>query len=155
MSWWETGNENDVIGDVPVDIIEEILKKQAEQRSRADRPKPTLQELLDSFMWVLKKNPDLFELQTGGKQVQRICATLANTPCEIISNDGTSPDEEFVVALASAFEQVGAKYVDRWSRRPRISELTECLVFILGYKPDMYLSGVENMDVENICPYYD
>ena len=139
MSWWDTGEENDVIGDEPADAVRHALLRIAEEKTRQGRPKPKLSELLRA-MGTVALRASKEELVMAGSAPQAIVAELKSGETE---SSGTltdaAEDRELAASLAENLSVVAAIYRSRWGRPPKLSEWLESLAFVLRYRPEEYL----------------
>jgi len=129
MSWWDTGNEGDVIGDRPADLAGGALKEIARKR------KPKLEELLRAI----------------GVSVGAY-ASDAPAPGELVAEggDGSQPvssgplraDDsvnDLLPPIRHALGEIAKEYRERWERKPKLSELLSTFAFVLGYRPEDFL----------------
>jgi hypothetical protein len=144
MSWWETGERNDVIGDQPADIIRRVLKRIAEERDRQSRPKPTLAELLQTLGTIA--------LEARGKQLDAVPEDLRGLVVDLETGQevSSSPlgqeslNQDLAAELRAALDEVANQYHSRWDRVPKFTELLEIVLFILGYQPERFLQDGGN-----------
>jgi hypothetical protein len=139
MSWWDTGEENDVIGDEPADAVRHALLRIAEEKTRQRRPKPKLSELLRA-MGTVALRASKEELLMAGPAPQVIVAELKSGGAE---SSGTltdaAEDRELTASLAENLSAVAAIYRSRWGNPPKLSEWLESFAFVLRYRPEEYL----------------
>jgi hypothetical protein len=145
MSWWDTGNGDDVIGDQPGDILRHSLLAIATADSKHEQPKPTLQELLRAVAVVVNEAPEsqLAKHSEVGEIVARLKngATLSSGRLDA---QGTLP-AALVGPLKAGLRQIADVYQERWQRPPRLPEWLQALTFVLGYRPEEYVrDGVEH-----------
>jgi hypothetical protein len=149
MSWWETGDGN-VIGDHPADLAGGALEALATARAAGAVPKSTLPEFLDALAASLRSSPPgaidvgnrfpfrrVIAVTQNGARVHGVGATLA-------AADPT------VAALTLVIGEIARGYQDVWGRSPRLAELLEIFLFVLGYQPDRYLSGAEGLELQSL-----
>jgi hypothetical protein len=129
MSWWDT-SRGLVLGDGPADIFGAAL------RDFAARRKPALPELLAAMGEALGI-PALVASREGGPGVP-----AAEGPA----------DAELVSVLRRAFGEIGSEYRTYLEREPKLEEILETTDFILGYRPERFLAGVEGMEILAIGP---
>jgi hypothetical protein len=60
-------------------------------------------------------------------------------------------EPELMEALRRGVDSVVAIYQKAFRRPPTLSELMHNFLFILGHKPEWYLTGVESLEVEDIA----
>jgi hypothetical protein len=150
MSWWDTGEGDDLIGDIPADIIGGMFKSITKASEEQGNQKPTLQEVLNSIKSALSQNPEEILADGKGISVQKVVAELENKPDEVSSGEPINTLDELVVAFRKAFEAVTQEYKDALERKPRLSELLACIVLVLGSSPEDYLSIEAGACVEKI-----
>ncbi|MES1240581.1 MAG: hypothetical protein ABUT39_03085 [Acidobacteriota bacterium] len=124
MSWWDTPDGR-VLGDGPADLFRAAL------RSFAKRRRPTLPELLAAAGEALG-TPGLVASREGGPDVQ-----AAEGPA----------DADLVSALREAFEAIRTEYRTYVDREPELEEILETIDFIVGYRPERFLSDTEGLEI--------
>lgn len=127
MSWWDTSRGR-TLGDGPADHFRAAL------RSFAERRKPTLPELLAAASEALG-TPGLVATREGGADIK-----AATGPADV----------DLVATLKQAFEGMEKEYRTYLDREPKREEILETMDFILGYKPERFLSGTEGMEILEI-----
>jgi hypothetical protein len=138
MSWWDTGEGDDVIGDQAADQVREALQQIVDARAKRSQDKPVLADLL----WAIA-------IATGSAGT-----VLADPPAGVLPlvaqlksgqtvSSGSPPDEretrDLVGPLAACLRALGTIYQDRWDRKPRLSEWLRALEFVLKYRPEDFL----------------
>ncbi len=126
MSWWDTGNGDDVIGDRPADLLTAALP---------ELPAPSLAELLEAVSQVLREHG---ENLVADPDDARDAVVVTDPP--VIEDNPRPPREAVTERLLGAFRDIAAVYDDRWERRPRVSELLALLAFVLRPRPRPWLS---------------
>jgi aminopeptidase N len=150
MGWWKTGKDDDIIGDAPADTIAEVFAAIASSFEEEGKPKPTLQQVLDAIILVLReKGADIFE-STEEISNQTLVAELEPTSAKVWSRGNNITDENLVKAFEEAFEEIVNQYQDSVNRKPRLPEILASIKFILGYNPDEYLLIEENISVKKL-----
>lgn len=139
MSWWDTGEENDVIGDEPADAIRHALLRIVEEKTRQRRPKPKLSELLRAIGAVaLRASKE--ELSMAGSAPKTIVAELKSGGVESSGAfTDAAEDRELEASLAENLTAIAAIYRSRWGKPPKLSEWLESFAFVLRYRPEEYL----------------
>ena len=130
MSWWDTP-EGFVLGDGPADAVQSTLQDLAARREGEGKPRPTLAELIAAAGAALGP-PELVARMEDGPDVR--------------ATDGPPP-EDLAAALAKAFQEIAEEYRTSQKREPKREEILETLLFILGYRPERYLSGMEGVEI--------
>jgi len=148
MSWWDIDDGN-VSGDAPADSLRSALSAVASTRLQQGRSLPTLRELLCGFAQALKileadSSDDADAAQTD---FQQISARLASTPEPVSVAASAQAETDLLEAFARALAEIEEQYRERWERRPRRPELLEALSFILGYRPDRFLSDAAHLSI--------
>jgi hypothetical protein len=149
MSWWDIENGN-VMGDGPADLLSSTLSSIAEARENAGRRAPTLQEILDGFASALKIVQDKSLDKAQPTSFQNLVARLESAPAVTSGGEAGAADSQVVSAFQQAFAQIEEQYQERWERKPRLAELLEALSFILGYRPDRFLSDADELNISEI-----
>ena len=149
MSWWEIG-QGDVIGDIPADIISRTFKKITTSYGETGSQKPSIQEVLDAIISVLQIQPNDFISNVGVMHIQKIIVKLEGGPNNVFSKENGTADNKLIESFRDAFEEIAQEYIERWGRKPRLRELLNCIIFILGYKPEEFLSIPEGISIEDI-----
>jgi len=131
MGWWSAGGEaHEVVGDDSADAVARML---------AGMPEPGMQEFLNALAAALQA--------TGAYSFHRLRARLSNGR-EMES--GPEADAELVRLACQGVDSVIEVYRDQLDRPPTLREVLENSVFILGYQPDRYLSGMEGIEVKDL-----
>ena len=139
MSWWDIGD--DVIGDAPADIMRHALGEIA--RAKQTQAKPTLQELLNGFAAALRK------IEAGQRDsFQKVVARQESGPA--VAATGESADDQLVSTFEQAFKDIEKEYQQRFERKPRLSELLQTLLFVIGHEPERFLFDAEGLKVNEI-----
>jgi hypothetical protein len=149
MSWWDIANGN-VMGDGPADVVSSTLNAIAEARENTGRPAPTLREILDGFAAALKIAQDKSLDKAQPSSFQHVVARLESAPDVTSGSEAATADEQIVSAFRQAFANIEEQYQQRWERKPRLAELLEALSFILGYRPDRFLSDADELNILEI-----
>jgi hypothetical protein len=139
MSWWDTGEAGDVIGDQPADIVGRVLRRIADERSQQARPKPTLSELLRAVGTVA--------VEARGKRLTGVPENLQEISAELkargtVSSGPLRDDEktrDLTAELRTAVDEIAEIYKSRWERNPKFSEWLEISTFVLGAQPERYI----------------
>ena len=134
MGWWSAGGKQDeVLGDDSADAVNALL---------ANLGAPTLEELLDTLTAVLKSKRE-FALTK--------IATRLSDGRRIESREDATANPHLVEAVLRGVDSVIAIYRDDLGRPPTLREVLQNFVFVLGYKPERYLSGMEGLAVKEIA----
>ncbi|HZI62389.1 MAG TPA: hypothetical protein VFD62_16860 [Pyrinomonadaceae bacterium] len=145
MSWWDTGNKDDVIGDQPADLVRHALKEIAETRAQQAKDKPRLADVVQAIGTVA--------LSSGGELLDQVPSDLREIVAELESGQtissghlrGTSETNDIVRVLTDNLGQIVAVYHERWERNPRFSEWLDTLSFVLRSRPERFLhDGLEH-----------
>jgi hypothetical protein len=137
MAWWSAGS-GDMIGDEPVDILQSTLQSLAQRRESEMRPKLGLKDLLDSIAALIYA--DKGETLQQPDSFKHVSAELAITGTRVSSDEAHKALDHTDGSLAEAMGRIAEIYERDQMRKPRVSELTELFAFVLGYKPEKYLS---------------
>lgn len=145
MSWWDTGQQDDVIGDRPADLIGGALKDIARTSADKQLPKPTLESLLRALGLALTTGTG--EYLDAHPDLQEI---VAEDALGVRVSSGPLRAEPLVPDLTERLRKAlhlnAAAYMERWERKPRLTELLATLEFVLGYRPEDFLvDGAEHV----------
>jgi len=141
MSWWEIGE--DVIGDTPADFLRRTLGEIARSREERSGTKPRLQEILDAFAAAL------LGMNDGRRYTfDRLVAMNRSGPSVVASGDGA--DDQLVSVLRQAFDEIENEYLQRFERKPRLSEFLYTLLFVIGHEPERFFSHAQDVEVDQI-----
>ncbi len=145
MSWWDTGNGDDVIGDQPADLARHGLKRIVEAKAQQSQEKPRLADLLRAIGAVattageqlLDKTPaNLREIVAELKSGQTISSGLLEERREAGDLEST---------LKENLRTIAGVYQERWERNPRLTEWLDVLSFVLRTRPEDFLhDGAEH-----------
>jgi hypothetical protein len=133
MSWWETGKERLVIGDVPADKVTGGLKSMAAARRQSGQAEPTLPQLLSGLGRVLGQDKLVAKTSRG-----TVVGTGPNGP-------------ELDAGLREIVRAVDEAYQDELKRAPKIEEVLANFLFVLGFEPERYLSKLDGATIEDIA----
>jgi hypothetical protein len=131
MSWWSAGAEGEEIGDDSADAVSQML---------AGLASPTLQQVLDSLADALRAQ---------GFDFPRLVAALESGR-KVVSSAGGPPDPARTAAVGKGLDEVIRIYRESQNKSPSLREVLENFVFVLGYKPSRFLSGIDNDTVDTI-----
>jgi hypothetical protein len=134
MSWWDTGEGDDVIGDRPADILTSALAAIADSGDE----RPSLAALLAGLGAALSEpeHPVIITADTEAGPVQGV------------GEEAQAEGARLLPRLREALEEVKAAYQDRWERDPRPSEVAHAAAFVLGPSPERYLRAPEAEGLE-------
>jgi len=138
MSWWDTGEGDDVIGDRPADLLTSALTGLAEWRERTHGERPSLAGLLAGLGALLSE---------AGRTVV-VTAETAAGPVRGEGDAARAEGETLLPILREALEKVAAAYQERWERDPRPSEVAHVVAFVLGPAPERYLRAQDARGLE-------
>jgi hypothetical protein len=139
MSWWDTGKDDDVIGDQPADFFRHALEQIIGSRAASGREKPALADLLKVFGIALNQWAGAEASRNGGA-LTGIIATLGSGGTVASGDlDDALDSKDLFDPLTKALTDTDAVYRDRWKRAPRTSELLQALEFVLGFGSEDFL----------------
>jgi hypothetical protein len=139
MSWWDTGNKDDVIGDQPADLVRHVLQEIVETRAQRSEPKPKLADLLRAI--------GIVATTADGKMFEDVPGTLREIVAELKSGQTVSSGllpavhetNDLVSILTRNLNEIAKIYQERWERNLRLSEWLETFSFVLRYRPEEFL----------------
>jgi hypothetical protein len=133
MSWWDTNNDDDVIGDQPADLVRHSLQQVAAAQ------KPALDDLLSAVGAVVKSAEGKEMLEKVPPKLHGISAVLKSGETVSAKPEGEgTPD--LVRSLTENLRAIRDVYKERWERNPRLSEWLAVLAFVLRYRPEDFLA---------------
>ena len=129
MSWWDTGEGEDMMGDGPADILSQALGDLSDWREQTVGERPTLPGLLAGL---------------GAALSERGCPVIvtAETRAGRVGGEGDTARAEgdtYLPRLRLVLAELAGAYQERWARDPRPSEVVYAAGFILGPAPERYL----------------
>jgi hypothetical protein len=134
MGWWSAGGRQDeVLGDDSADAVNALL---------ANLGRPPLQDLLDTITALLKSKREF--------ALKKLTARLSDGRTMESSEDATA-NPHLVEGVLRGVDSIIAIYRDDLERPPTLREVLQNFVFVLGYKPERYLSGMEGLTVNEIA----
>lgn len=142
MSWWDIGD--DVIGDGPADVISDALGQMVSQYEIKFYRKPSLQDVLENFVLALRDIDVVNRYSFKG-----IVATM-NKSAHTVAAKGNNVDCLDLSRLSSAFSNIEVQYQERFGRFPKLTELLQTLLFILGNSSEELLSDMHGAEIEQI-----
>lgn len=155
MGWWLTGNGDDTIGDGPADILMDAFKDIVARHNQSDQPLLTLSQLLDLIAATLRLEPQVILSEGKSFSIRSIIAEVENKlldkPQKVSSSSNPLVDETDVRILFDAFTKIAIEYEEMGlNRKPRVSELLETIVFVLGYRPKSYAFITEDLPLRRL-----
>jgi len=154
MGWWT--NAGDLVGDDSANVIELMLETLVQTTSAQGNSKPSLQDLLQCIQSVINQhNFELLETQESIVIAKIVAQLIDFSEIESVENSLIVSQEwiaiiyENLIELKETFEGI------REQRKPRLRELLLALCFVLGYKPEKYLSIEPGLGVKNITVYLE
>jgi len=149
MGWWATGNNDDIIGDGPADIMTDALIDVVSRYGRS--PVLTLQELLDVLVAALRHNPESIVSDADNVTKIQVIAEVEKESGRLSSSASPAPDEDLLRLFYDAFEKIADEYQESgFNRKPRISELMATVDFVLGYRAESYKSITDDIPIKKI-----
>ena len=147
MSWWDTGENDDVIGDQPADLMRHSLQDIAARR------KPKLEELLRAIAAVASS-------EAGKKMLEKVSGDTVHVTAKLKSEETISVrapsadqvDGNLVAALTDNLRGLQKQYQEYIERNPRLSEWLSVFAFVLRYKPEEFLEDGAARPVADLKP---
>jgi hypothetical protein len=135
VSWWETGREDEWIGDEPADALGSALDDlRARAEARFGRA-PRLDELLAWFASALQAR--------WGSAAPRVLAATPSAGDPVVAEAHRPPDPVLAGPIDAALDVVVRSYEETWEREPRITEILDTLAFVVRPDPTRYVGVVE------------
>lgn len=154
MSWWRTGQDDDVIGDVSADDVSEALDAIVKARRARGEPNLTLPALLDAIAAALRLGAETLFPDLSGNAIRRVVAHLSDG--RSIEGGGSRPaDGEAVGSLMRAFNDCAILYTDVLDRPARPSELVANVAFCIGARPSVYLVDMDGVTIDSLAVVID
>lgn len=151
MGWWATGNNDDIIGDGPADIMTDALIDIVARYGKGRSPVLTLQELLDVLVAALRHNPESIVADADNVTQIRVIAEVEKESGRLSSSASPAPDKDLPRLFYNAFEKIADEYQESgFNRKPRISELMATVDFVLGYRAESYKSITDDVPIKKI-----
>jgi hypothetical protein len=145
MGWWRSENGENIIGDVPADILVETFEKMKSSTRRT----PALQDLLNAAVAALNQCGG--EWLEGGEVALKGLSAELNERGGYVSSTSSAPDPNMVKLLSQAFEDIMVTYEETEMRRkPKLDELLETVAFVLGPDDQDFASVPERRGVFRI-----
>jgi hypothetical protein len=137
MSWWDAGSKtadgtDEVLGDDSADAVGTTL---------AQLGNPPLQEMMDALAAALRTKPEFV--------FQELNAQLAGRPA--VKADATAARPAMTGILRRGIDSLFAVYQDGYERNPTLNEILQNFVFVLGFKPERFLAGMEGVEIDDIA----
>lgn len=101
--------------------------------------KPTGQELLDAISIALHTKSEMLYEDAARLCVQRV--TVETSVGQLTSSKDSHVPDDLTDAFWAVFTYIADSYEDAVERKPRLSELTACLNFVLGANTERYITG--------------
>lgn len=153
MGWWRTGNGDDIIGDGPADRAAAALREQAEQAEQRGLPLPTLKDLLDALIIVLRE-PDTAVLDEAQRATLTSLGALTDSGAAVHGDGAVWIDAWRLAPVRAGCDRIVREYRDAVGRPPRLSELLRTWKFVLGGSPEDYLTIDEDDGLQAITPHF-
>lgn len=126
MGWWETGHNDDIIGDGVADTVT-LLMRQLD--------KPALSTFIASLQAAIHASGDCVQSEHNLSDVV-IHADGTNLP----ELQQTEPDTALTGKIEQGLEDIASHYETSVDRLPRLSEVLAAFAFVVGASPRKYLS---------------
>lgn len=152
MAWWKSNEKDDVIGDGAADIITQVCRDiNSLYRDQGGVP-PQIGEFLVILADACNKCVEL-GLVDSPMPISKLKAiyhgeteeSLATEPPSILAH-------ELGDLIMASLKLLSGDYQNSMDRIPRVSEVFACFSFVLGYRPEDYLSEMEGKSVAVIEP---
>ncbi|MBD1836287.1 hypothetical protein H6F61_27295 [Cyanobacteria bacterium FACHB-472] len=151
MSWWDiNGEDNNVIGDVPIDILKKALKEIVKFQEDRNQLKPTLKDILKAFAVVLQENQVASTSVSEQSGFVKLCVSFESSSASIYVDNVLSAETSIVAIFRSAFKEIAQAYEQRWERKPELCEWLETLEFILRVHAEHLFSDTKGLEIKRI-----
>ena len=152
MSWWDTGNKDDVIGDEGADRARHAFGEIAETRAQQGQEKPRLADVLRAIGTVA--------IGARGTLLEAVPPTLREIVAELKTGQtvssgvlrGPAEENDLVRILNKSLSEIAAVYSERWERNPRLTEWLETLAFVLRSRSEKFLEDGAEHPPEELRP---
>lgn len=143
MGWWAIGQDDDVMGDEPLDLLIEMFRFYTKMTSQ----KPNLQEVVDALAQILRTDGDEIILDPPSLGNRAIAGRLVGPPALVSAPE--APADKLLFGMASTLPRVARSYEEAgYGRKPRLSELLEAFTAILHHEPERFLRETEGLELE-------
>lgn len=151
MSWWTDESTGDTIGDTPADALMECLDSLSEEREEQGLEPLKLPELLAALAEALRrKTRDWCGPEQDTPFRALVARVLGPDSATTLVEQSPKADEDTVLRLCEAFEDLCLEYEDVLDRPPRRSELLTAMAFVLGHEPETWLELPPGCSVQAI-----
>ncbi len=124
MSWWSVGDGTDqVVGDDSADAAKKALRELG---------MPTPEQMLNALAGAVNAG-----------------LTLRRADGETIDSDQAAADAAMTEKLRAGVDSITEAYQRAFERNPSLKEVVQSFVFVLGHKPERFLS-IEGAGVDDI-----
>jgi hypothetical protein len=135
MGWWRTGNNDDVVGDVPADGITIQLRELAESLEARGKEKPSWSELLAAINQTVKGH----EEQLLDMDAKATPAATGDQPADAQGDGAQDVSPEVLEAISALVKDVVKAYEQHVGRKPRLTEIIHSFRFVCREDPEQYL----------------
>jgi hypothetical protein len=147
MGWWQSRrNPDDVLGDGPADDLEDALARLSEDPAN----RPTFEALLGHLAALLRDEGGL-TADSGSYHGQPLRARFEPPASDLVAAPRTDR-ADLLGALRRGIRDISREYEREVSRKPRLSEILETVVFVLAVRPEMYVAEAEGLSLVEINP---
>jgi hypothetical protein len=142
MGWWQSGSNEDIIGDSVVEHILRALREFARKAAESKQAIPTFEEVLYLVGAALGDQPGALVSDATVVPSEPRAIALMRDGKKIYPASGLSVVGD-VAVIWGALEDVSAEYLtSELNRRPKLSELLACITFALRVEGTQFMSGV-------------
>ena len=154
MGWWKTGEGDDIIGDLPADVIGRAFAMISDMHQHEDGTRPALADILQWLLSAMAQTPGTLEDMLPESTTTALVATTDYGTIES-GGAGKPAGEKILGILTEALDTLALDYHDAVQRLPSGRELMATVTFVLAADPSRYLEwtpGNEIQDIRLECP---
>jgi hypothetical protein len=154
MGWWPIGSGDEVMGDIPADIVVDTMELIVAGRTARGAARPTMQQLVNAIAAALLAAPEsylddpqrLVDHRVGFASAApasgpSASAPLGNRPhAQPTVAQPEAADQEMTAAVSEALAEISQVYQDSFRRKPRLVEALDAFSFVVCSPADEYLS---------------
>ena len=146
MGTWKTGHNDDIIGDNSADTVTVLCRDINALYTDKGIERPDLGEFLAALIiscnQYIERSP-----RKDLHPIRGLATTLRGKAEKVAQTNLPKIADELIDLMREAILRVEEDYVSSVDRKPRLTELFACFSFVLGYRPEDYISGMEGESI--------